>query len=478
MPQPSLPDFSQVRIVVIGDLMIDEYIFGHSSRVSPEAPVPVLLVSDQKHLPGGAANVGLNLASLGCQTTLLGIYGNDSAGHRLEEHIRAKGITLACAPIDGVRTIIKQRMLAQGQQMLRIDYEHALHDHAHHLCEAFSTHAPHTDIVILSDYGKGTLACAEQIIDIARAHNIRVLIDPKGQDFSRYRRANFITPNWNEFSLVVGECPNEASIADKAYKLIHELQLEGLLVTRGEKGMSLFTAEDMRFDVTTQAREVYDVTGAGDTVIATLGAALGAGASLEHAVQIANHAAGIVVGKSGVACVTPFELQSQLAISDPITGGIVNLQQLSAQCELLRLSGKTIVMTNGCFDLLHAGHITYLQEAQRLGDVLVVLVNSDASVSRLKGSSRPLVPLAERMQVLAALSCVDFVCAFEEDTPKQVIAQLLPDILVKGGDYTDISQIAGAQAVRDNGGTVQCLSLIEGLSTSNIISKAQNSQLL
>ena len=468
----ALPDFSRARVVVIGDVMVDQYISGASMRVSPEAPVPVLLVQGQKYLPGGAANVAVNLAALGCSTTLLGVYGDDAPGRELVRQLQECGVQLASAPDGDAQTIVKQRMVAHGQQMLRVDFEQPLPRTGPELFKLLEQIIAATDLLILSDYGKGTLVDVQDLIALATRHRVRVLVDPKGRDFTRYRGASIITPNWHEFEQEVGPCNKDQELQQRANELVQQLELEALLITRGEHGMSLFTHNGKRFDVATTAREVFDVTGAGDTVIATLGAALGCFVSFNQAIELANYAAGIVVGRSGVASVTVQELYDQLATAHHSEAGVVDQSQLRRLVSSCRQRGEKLVLTNGCFDLLHAGHATYLQEARSLGDRLIVLVNSDASVTRLKGEGRPLVPVELRMQLLAALSSVDLVCAFEENTPERLIGELLPDVLVKGGDYSSADKIAGATAVQQNGGEVKVLSLVEGISTSDLINKA------
>ena len=296
-----------------------------------------------------------------------------------------------------------------------------------------------------------------------------VLVDPKGGDFSIYRQATLITPNLSEFEAVVGGCANQQQIVERGLNLIDDLELQALLVTRGEQGMTLLSKDQEPLHLPTHAREVFDVTGAGDTVISVLAASLAAKTTLTDATHLANIGAGIVVGKMGTATVSTEELATALQGPRAHHKGVCELAEILAERHTARESGEKIVATNGCFDILHPGHIRYLQQAKTLGDRLVVLVNSDASVRRLKGPERPVNPLAHRMEMLAALECVDWVVAFEEDTPKQVIDRLLPDILVKGGDYADITAIAGHESVLTNGGEVKILSFIEGHSTSAII---------
>jgi D-beta-D-heptose 7-phosphate kinase/D-beta-D-heptose 1-phosphate adenosyltransferase len=326
-----------------------------------------------------------------------------------------------------------------------------------------------SQVVVLSDYGKGTLSQVEQFIRLARQLKKPVLVDPKGSDFSIYKQATLITPNLSEFEAVVGRCVDQQQIVERGLNLLTELELDALLVTRGEHGMSLLSKDADPLHLPTHAREVFDVTGAGDTVISVLAASLAAKKSLAEATQLANIGAGIVVGKMGTATVNTEELANALHGPRAHQKGVCSLPELLKEREAAKQSGEKIVATNGCFDILHPGHVRYLQQAKTLGDRLVVLVNSDASVQRLKGPERPVNKLDHRMEMLAALECVDWVVEFEQDTPKEVIDQLLPDILVKGGDYTDITSIAGHESVLANGGEVRILSFIEGHSTTSII---------
>jgi D-beta-D-heptose 7-phosphate kinase/D-beta-D-heptose 1-phosphate adenosyltransferase len=312
-----------------------------------------------------------------------------------------------------------------------------------------------------------------QFIALAKQMHKPVLVDPKGRDFKRYQGATIITPNLSEFEAVVGQCKTEQQLVDKGMILLKELQLEALLVTRGEHGMSLLSKTEPPLHLPTHAREVFDVTGAGDTVISVLAASLAANKTLAEATTLANIAAGIVVRKIGTATVTPEEFSYVLYGQRAQHRGVGTLEEIAAAISQAKLQGEKIVLTNGCFDILHPGHLRYLQQAKALGDRLVILVNTDASVKRLKGEQRPINNLAQRMEMLAALECVDWVMPFAEDTPKEVIDQLLPDILVKGGDYSEISTIAGHESVLKNGGEVKILSFVEGQSTTNIIKTIQ-----
>ena len=474
-----LPNYSAARVLVIGDLMLDRYWHGPTSRISPEAPVPVVHVKQDEYRAGGAGNVALNVAALGAKVSLLGFVGEDQAAGALEKLLKDAGVLCLFQGVPNFPTITKLRVMSRHQQLIRLDFE----DGFHHIDTDSLLHLYHAEltqshVVVLSDYGKGTLNKVQQFITLARQMKKPVLVDPKGSDFSIYKNATLITPNLTEFETVVGRCAGDAQIVERGLNLMTELELDALLVTRGEHGMTLLSQDEEPLHLPTHAREVFDVTGAGDTVISVLAASLAAKKPLAEATQLANIGAGIVVGKIGTATVNTDELQQALQGPRAHHKGICNLPELLQERAAAKQSGEKIVATNGCFDILHPGHVRYLQQAKTLGDRLVVLVNSDASVQRLKGPERPVNPLNQRMEMLAALECVDWVVPFEEDTPKQVIDQLLPDILVKGGDYTDITSIAGHDSVLAAGGEVKILSFIEGHSTTAIIQtikeKAQN----
>lgn len=464
----SLPDFRRACVLVVGDVMLDLYWHGETRRISPEAPVPVVRIDKEGARAGGAGNVAVNVAALGGQARLIGLVGDDPEADRLQALLTAQGVECAlvrCLP----HTLRKLRVVSRQQQLIRLDFEPPagaadllLNDYRRWLTEA--------DCVVLSDYAKGALAGVCTLIDLARAAGRPVYIDPKGTDFARYRGASLLTPNLAEFEAVAGLCANAAEIARKGEALRAQLGLEALLVTRGEEGMTLIEAGCPVRHFPTRAREVYDVTGAGDTVIAALAASIAAGACLEEAVQIANYAAGVVVGKLGTATASPEEILAALDSHAPLPRGVVDEEGLLRLVARARAAGERIVMTNGCFDLLHPGHVGYLAQARALGDRLIVAMNDDASVRRLKGERRPINPLAARMTVLAALASVDWVVAFSEDTPERLICRVRPDVLVKGGDYRP-EEIAGAHCVRAAGGEVRVLPYVQGYSTTRIIDR-------
>lgn len=472
----TVPAFERARVLVIGDVMLDRYWSGPTSRISPEAPVPVVRIQADETRPGGAANVALNVAALGAQAQLLGVVGRDTAAELLAAAVQARAVAADFVVAPQLPTIAKLRVLSRNQQLIRLDFEEALAlDGAFDrqaLQARFLQRLPDCACVILSDYGKGTLADAPALIAAARAAGKPVLVDPKGNDWRPYRGATLITPNLGELEAVVGRCADEAAIVEKGGRLREELGLAALLVTRSEQGMTLLQPGHAPLHLPTQAREVYDVTGAGDTVIATFAAALAAGQDYAHAARIANLAAGVVVGKLGTATVSTAELLRAVRRQHEDDSGVLQEAELLDKVAMARRQGQVVVMTNGCFDLLHVGHVRYLEAARRLGDVLIVAVNDDESVRRLKGPSRPLNGVADRMRMLAALKCVDWVVPFGEDTPARLIGRVLPDLLVKGGDYQP-EQIAGYDDVTANGGQVVVLDFYEGYSTTRIIERAR-----
>jgi D-beta-D-heptose 7-phosphate kinase/D-beta-D-heptose 1-phosphate adenosyltransferase len=450
--------------------MLDRYLFGGTGRISPEAPVPVVHVRDYEDRAGGAANVAINLAALGAKTRLLGITGDDEQGTALAKALDASGVDCAFTTVPGWTTITKTRVQSRGQQLIRLDREEPLTAGSDALTDALRAELDQVDAVVLSDYGKGSLATVTDMIAACRAAGVPVFIDPKGTDFSKYRGATLITPNQGEFEAVAGACDSNGALVDRARAMMNSVDLAALLVTRSEKGMLLIDGDAEPEFLSTRARDVYDVTGAGDTVIATLAGAVAVGESLSNAAALANLAAGLVVAKTGVASVTPSELRVALHRRGQGGRGLVAEEELLPLVEEAHGRDEVIVMTNGCFDVLHAGHVSYLEEAKSLGDRLIVAINDDDSVRRLKGESRPINALEDRMLVLAGLAAVDWVVPFSEDTPERVITAVVPDILVKGGDYKP-EEIAGGEAVLANGGEVRVLAFRDGHSSSRIIER-------
>lgn len=464
-----LPDFSAASVLIVGDVMLDRYWQGTTSRISPEAPVPVVRVEGDELRPGGAANVALNAAALGSRVALVGLVGEDAEAGLLADRLSARGVGSDFVTVAGSRTITKLRILSKHQQLIRLDFEDGFLT-----CDAASIQArfmdalPRAKAVVLSDYAKGVLRDTQPLIRAARERGLPVVVDPKGTDFQRYRGATLLTPNQSEFEAVVGPVADDADLAAKGAALRDALDLEALLVTRSEKGMCLLQRGHAPVHLPTRAREVFDVTGAGDTVVAVLAAALAAGESMLDAVALSNLGAGVVVGKLGTATVSPAELIAAMEEHLPIHRGVVAEDDLIALVARARAAGERIVMTNGCFDILHAGHVTYLQQARALGDRLILAVNDDDSVRRLKGETRPVNPLDARATVLAALAAVDWVVPFSEDTPQRLICRVCPDVLVKGGDYRP-EDIAGGECVLAAGGEVKVLPFLSGHSTSSMI---------
>ena len=460
-------NFNQAKVLVLGDVMLDRYWFGATNRISPEAPVPVVRVQDNEERAGGAANVAMNIASLNVPVQILGLIGQDETGTALTNLLQHQKIDCNFVALDTHPTITKLRILSRHQQLLRLDFEEDFQNvECHELLAKLESEVKNFGALVLSDYGKGTLKDVQKMIQIARKANVPVLIDPKGTDFERYRGATLLTPNMSEFEAVVGKCDSEEEIIEKGLKLISDIELTALLVTRSEKGMTLLRPNQEPFHLPTVAKEVFDVTGAGDTVISVLATALADGRSFEESCYLANVAAGIVVGKLGTSTVSTVELENAIHGRSETGFGIMSESQLKIAVDHAKARGEKIVMTNGCFDILHRGHITYLQEAAQLGDHLIIGLNSDASVRRLKGETRPFVSEEDRAALLSALRCIDGVVLFEEDTPTELLAYLRPNTLVKGGDYK-IEDIIGRESVDH----VEVLSFKEGYSTSDIVGK-------
>lgn len=466
----SMPRFDLAPVLVVGDVMLDRYWHGGTSRISPEAPVPVVKVNQIEDRPGGAANVALNIAALGAPASLVGVTGADEAADSLCASLAAAGVKVRFQRIANQPTIVKLRVMSRHQQLLRMDFEEPFATDAQALAMDVESLLAGVKVLVLSDYGKGALQNHQVLIEAARRHGIPVLADPKGKDFAIYRGASLITPNLSEFETVVGLCRDEAELVAKGAQLMQELELGALLVTRGEHGMTLLRPGHPALHLPARAREVFDVTGAGDTVISTLAASLAAGEELPQAVALANLAAGIVVGKLGTAAISAPELRRAVQREQGSERGVLSPEQLLSTIEDARAHGERIVFTNGCFDILHAGHVTYLEQARAQGDRLVVAINDDASVSRLKGPGRPINSVDRRMAVLAGLGAVDWVVSFAEPTPERLIELVKPDVLVKGGDY-GIDQVVGAELVKAYGGTVKVLGLVENSSTTAIVEK-------
>ena len=463
---------SSARVLVVGDVILDRYVHGNTSRISPEAPVPVVKVENTEERPGGAANVAMNIRALGVAVQLIGITGDDDSADTLISQLQKAGVECNFVRQQGFSTVTKLRVLSKHQQLIRLDYEtdgNSVEVEALH--ELYAEMLGQVDIVVLSDYSKGSLQFVEDLIKQAKERNVRVLVDPKGNNFPRYYGASFLTPNYKEFETIVGQCESEEELVEKAIALCESLALDALLITRGENGMSLIdTSSNNVLHLPAHAHEVFDVTGAGDTVIATLAASLASEYELAQAVNYANLAAGLVVEKLGAASVYVDELNAAIGTDSIVAEGVLDQSLLLSTISEARLRNERIIMTNGCFDIIHAGHVDYLEQAKALGDRLLVVVNDDDSVSRLKGENRPVNSIDDRMPVLAGLACTDWVCSFSEDTPEKLIGLVKPDVLVKGADYLP-EQIAGAGIVESYGGEVVTIPFQRQLSTSDMIMK-------
>ncbi len=465
-----LPRFDKAFVLVIGDLMLDRYWHGTTERVSAEAPIPVVNISDTEDRPGAAANVALNVASLGADVALIGMVGLDEPGEVLLEKLDSAGICCRVYKQAGYRTTTKLRVVSRNQQLIRADFE---------LCEAMDKSVllqlldetiSNADNVLLSDYDKGVITEPQQIIAQARAYKKPVMVDPKFKDFRTYTGAAIIKPNMLELSNAIGPWDSEAEMTKRCNQLMSDISVDAILVTRSSEGMTLLEKTGNVTNYPARTREVYDVSGAGDTVIATVCSALGAGYTLKDSVGLANIAAGLVVSHFGITSVSGPELRQAVAGDLDFDRGIMSQEQLLKVVEEAKVRQEKIVMTNGCFDLLHAGHVNYLKEARSLGDRLIVAVNSDDSVTRQKGDGRPLVSLVHRLTTVAGLTDVDWVVSFDEDTPENLISLIQPDILVKGGDYS-VNQVIGGDIVKAYNGEVRVVSLIEDCSTSSLVEK-------
>lgn len=470
-----MPPFQQAKLLVIGDVMLDRYWHGTASRISPEAPVPVVQVGNQEDRPGGAGNVALNIAALGSAATLIGVVGEDDNAKDLESRLAAAGVYCEFLRSPDKPTITKLRVISQHQQLIRLDFEHQFDEQdVAELQTLAESLIPSAQALVLSDYAKGALNDVSALIALARNQNIPIIVDPKGTDFKKYRGATVLTPNLSEFEAVVGPCANEKELVRKGLALMSELDLQAMLITRGEHGMTLLRPDSEELHLPARAREVFDVTGAGDTVISVLASALAAGDDLADATAIANLAAGLVVGKLGTAAISGPELRRAIMSEQNSGMGVMTAEQLRIAVHDAKAHGEKIVFTNGCFDIIHAGHVGYLSEARKLGDRLVVAINADDSVLRLKGAGRPINPVERRMTVLGGLEAVDWVVSFDEDTPESLLESLQPDILVKGGDYS-LDQIVGGKYVLSYGGEVKALEFLDDCSTSAIVEKMKDS---
>lgn len=467
------------HVLCIGDVILDRYVYGDVERISPEGPIPVLRVREEKAMLGGAGNVVRNLAALGARVSFASVVGKDEAGEEIARMLEAlDGLEASLVVDPSRRSTVKTRYVSMSQQILRADQESnaaisaALEEE---LIGRIRKLLRDVRVVVLSDYGKGVLTwglCAS-VIEAARAAGVPVIVDPKGRDYGLYRGASIVTPNRKELAEASGEALSGSdAIVSAAERLIERHAFEAMIVTRSQEGMSVIERGGRVAHLPAEAREVFDVSGAGDTVISTLAAALAAGLTLVEAASLANAAAGIVVGKVGTAVVYPDELAAKLREHElsSIELKVVTRQAAADIVAAWRRKGLKVGFTNGCFDLLHPGHVSLLTQSRALCDRLVVGLNSDASVSRLKGPTRPIQTEIARATVLASLANVDLVVIFEEDTPEELIEALHPDVLIKGGDYT-VETIVGAAFVQSYGGRVAVIDLVPGFSTTKTVEK-------
>jgi len=463
-----MKDFNDIKIIVVGDIILDSYISGDVNRISPEAPVPVLKANKRSYKLGGAANVAMNLKALGCNVKLLGLIGSDDAGEKIKELLKESNITYDCIKTK-TETTCKLRLVGQGLQMLRVDNEsYATLAESEQLLDLFKENISAHDGCIISDYAKGSMQISASFIAAAKAASKMVFVDPKQSDFAAYAGADLVKPNAAELKLLLKLNKDNADYKEKIQQQMQQYSISHVLYTQGPKGMSLIY--NNKYDhVHANAAEVYDVTGAGDTVIAVMSSCVLANYSWSEAMYYANKAAGLVVKKHGAASVSTTELFNDNCCQITSLTNSAVLEDIA----VAKADGYSIAMTNGCFDILHSGHISFLQRAKRFADKLVVAINSDASITSIKGPERPINNLDDRVLMLKALSSVDYIVFFDEKTPANIIAEIKPKYIIKGADYTK-EQVVGAEVVKSYGGEVKILDLIPGKSTSNIIEKVKD----
>lgn len=474
-----IDDFSKIRVLCVGDIMLDKFVYGHVDRISPEAPIPVFSIKDERVMLGGAGNVMRNLVSLGGHTTLVSVIGNDKVGHEVAAMVGKEANVLPLLVTESNRiTTTKTRYVAGTHQVMRADNEvlgAITEDTARKIIDNVTSEMENVDVVIISDYGKGLLTrnVLHQIIQSANEKKKPVLVDPKSRDFGMYYGATIVSPNLHELSNAVHhELKSDADITQAAEKLISNFNIANVLVTRSKEGMTLVTNAGEAHNIKARAQEVFDVSGAGDTAIATLALGIASGLSFLDSATVANIAAGVVVGRIGTATIAAQDLKTELFVHEKTSGThkILTLTDAKIYSERWKREGKIVGFTNGCFDLMHSGHLAILNGTKSQCDKLIVGVNSDASVKQLKGANRPINSEIERALLLASLSVVDMVIIFSEDTPLKLIETLKPDVLSKGADY-EKHQVVGHEIVESYGGKVVLVPLKEGYSTTNIIKK-------
>ncbi|MDE0036257.1 MAG: bifunctional D-glycero-beta-D-manno-heptose-7-phosphate kinase/D-glycero-beta-D-manno-heptose 1-phosphate adenylyltransferase HldE [Gammaproteobacteria bacterium] len=461
-----LPADPPVHVLVVGDVMLDRYLYGRTERVSEEAPVPIVQVDGSEDRLGGAANVALNVVALGARCTLVGAIGDDPSGATAADLLDAAGVDADLVLVDGWRTTLKERVVSMRKQIARLDFEMPLPETAAiEVAKRVARHAPGKNALIIEDYDKGAISRPQRIL--AAAGDITTVVDPKFKPFVEYRGAALLKPNRREFRQVVGHWPSDSELAELGPALARSSGVDAIALTRGGDGLTLFEANGRIEHLPALGIDVYDSTGAGDTVAAAFGVCAARGWTWSDSTRLANVAGGLVCAKAGTAAVPLGELNEALRDHAPTAPAASNRRQLADAVRRARRQGARIVFTNGCFDILHAGHVGYLDEARQLGDRLIVAVNDDDSVRRLKGEGRPLNKLAQRMRVLDGLAAVDWVVSFSEDTPEALLEEIRPDVLVKGGDYAP-DEVVGAEFVRSYGGDVRVLTEVEGHSTTKL----------
>jgi len=475
--------FDQCRLLVIGDLMLDEYLWGEVDRISPEAPVQVVSIQKEDFTLGGAGNVVNNAVALGAKVFTAGVIGTGRNGQVLLERFNELGVDTSLIIQEPDRaTTQKTRIIAANQHVLRIDRE-TKQDISGQTLEKIirliEDKMPDIDVVLISDYGKGLITrnLLSKVIASAKKHEKMIIVDPKGLDFSKYSGVSLLTPNKKEAGLASGvEIDDESSLEKAANKILENIRLDNLLITCGKDGMVLFEKNQTPFRVRAKSRQVFDVSGAGDTVLAVFGLAVASGASIHNSVALANTAAGIVVGKVGTATVSKQELASALKSDDTgLPAKYKDLSELPALVKDLKKKGKQLVLTNGCFDLLHAGHIMLFSASKQLGDILIVAIDDDESVKKLKGSGRPVINAKERSRILSALDTVDYVVVFSSQELIKLIEIIQPDVLTKGSNYST-TQVFGRERVEALGGKVVLIPVTEDISSTRIIDTIKHSE--
>lgn len=464
--------FNKLKILIIGDIMLDQYWNVNVSRISSEAPISISQFNYSFNKLGGAANVALNLFNLGVNTELFGITGNDLDSEIIINILNKKKIKFSILKSNKLRTIKKLRIFSGNQQIRRIDFDDDLSVISHKsLINKFIKKIKSCDAVLFSDYSKGTLVHCKRLINLIKKQKKLIIVDPKGLDFEKYKNSSFLKPNLNEFEMVVGKIKSNKDFKNKAIKLINKLNLKGLIVTKGKEGISYFDNKKKYFDSPSYSKEVFDVTGAGDTVLAILSLCIVIKMDIENSLKITNLAASSVINNFGTVPINLYELAHRITFIDN-RFKIISVSDLKFLFKYFKKNDQKIVMTNGCFDILHAGHVSFLKKSKVLGDKLIIVVNSDDSIRKIKGAKRPINSLRHRMHVLSELECVDWVIDFSETNPRKIYNYFKPDIITKGSDYK-INEVVGGKEIVKTGGKVIIIDLLKGISTTSIVKKSK-----